>query len=76
MEIRNYGITLKKNFTANGYRITVSIEPSFITHIFSIQNTYTTKHTGLDLSGVIKHIDAPDWASRSKNSHDDMFKLN
>ncbi len=27
------------------------------------------KHIGLDLSGVIKHIDAPHWASRSKNSH-------
>jgi len=27
------------------------------------------KHIGLDLSGVIKHIDAADWASMSKSSH-------
>ena len=27
---------------------------------------YTTKHIGLDLSGVIKHIDASDWASKAR----------
>ena len=27
------------------------------------------KHIGLELSGVIKHIDAADWASMSKSSH-------
>jgi hypothetical protein len=55
--------------TAKAYQSIVVLEPSSITHIFSIQNMYTTKHIGLDLSGVIKHIDAPDWASMSKNSH-------
>ena len=27
------------------------------------------KHIGLDLSDVIKHIGAADWASKSKNNH-------
>ena len=54
--------------TAKAFQSIAIIKLLFITHIFSIQSTYTTTHIGLDLSGVIKHIDAPDWASMSKNS--------
>jgi len=54
---------------AKPYQCIVIIKLSFITHTFSIQNMCAVKHIGLDLSGVIKHIDGADWASRSKNNH-------
>ena len=64
---------LKQNWsqldTAGACQRIVITHPSFIDNTFSIQNTCTTKHIGLDLSGVIKHIDAADWASMSKSSH-------
>ena len=55
--------------TAGACQSIVITQPSFIDNTFSIQNTCTTKHIGLDLSDVIKHIHAPDWASMSKNIH-------
>ena len=60
---------LKQNWsrldTAKACQSIVVTQPSFIDNTFSIQNKCTTKHIGLDLSGVIKHIDAPDWAGKS-----------
>ena len=60
---------LKQNWsqldTAGVCQSIVVTQPSFIDNTFSIQNTCTTKHIGLDLSDVIKHIDAPDWAGKS-----------
>ncbi len=50
---------------AKAYQSIVIIKLSFITHILSIQNMCAVKHMGLDLSDVIKHIDAADWAAKS-----------
>ena len=64
-DIMHHAITLKKYLNT----AKACFHRTLIAHIFSIQNRYTIKHIGLDLSGVIKHIDAPDWTSMSKNYH-------
>ncbi len=61
--------------TAKAFQSIAIIKLLFITHIFSIQNMCAVKHIGLDLSGVIKHIDAPHWAWKSTSNWSFMNTL-